>query len=231
MAATGKDSTGTRDTVYDLVSIIYHALQGAETYGMYVGDAEEVGDADQQVLGQPSQLALLRPQHADVVGEPVDMAQPHAALDAPQQHALAIRAEVELAACVQESQQRRQAVRNGGKGMGFPLKQTTDALGEVDLEKLVIDSALGLDEEAQKANLGQIAIAFNELLPIIPMYERFGNNAAIEGVRVKAWPADDDPIHVPHARLHAAIAGEPGDAELLLPVYVRAPDAKVRSSA
>jgi hypothetical protein len=46
MAATGKDSTGTRDTVYDLVSIIYHALQGAETYGMYVGDAEEVGDAE-----------------------------------------------------------------------------------------------------------------------------------------------------------------------------------------
>jgi hypothetical protein len=28
MAATGKEVTGTRDTVYDLVSIIYHALQG-----------------------------------------------------------------------------------------------------------------------------------------------------------------------------------------------------------
>jgi len=44
MAAT--DKTGTRDTVYDLVSIIYHALQGAETYGMYVTDAEEVGDTE-----------------------------------------------------------------------------------------------------------------------------------------------------------------------------------------
>jgi rubrerythrin len=38
--------TGTGDTVYDLVSIIYHALQGAETYGMYIADAEEVGDAE-----------------------------------------------------------------------------------------------------------------------------------------------------------------------------------------
>jgi hypothetical protein len=38
MAGTGKEITGTRDTVYDLVSIIYHALQGAETYGMYVAD-------------------------------------------------------------------------------------------------------------------------------------------------------------------------------------------------
>jgi rubrerythrin len=46
MAATGKDITGTRDTVYDLVSIIYHALQGAETYGMYVTDAKEVGDTE-----------------------------------------------------------------------------------------------------------------------------------------------------------------------------------------
>jgi rubrerythrin len=46
MAATGKKMTGTGDTLYDLVSIIYHALQGAETYGMYIADAEEVGDAE-----------------------------------------------------------------------------------------------------------------------------------------------------------------------------------------
>jgi rubrerythrin len=46
MAATDKKMTGTGDTVYDLVSIIYHALQGAETYGMYIADAEEVGDAE-----------------------------------------------------------------------------------------------------------------------------------------------------------------------------------------
>jgi hypothetical protein len=42
-------------------------------------------------------------------------------------------------------------------------------------------------------------------------------------------PPDEDPRHVPHARLHARLAGEPGDADLLLPVYVRAPDAKVSS--
>jgi rubrerythrin len=46
MAATGKETTGTRDTVYDLVSIIYHALQGAETFGMYIADAKEVGDTE-----------------------------------------------------------------------------------------------------------------------------------------------------------------------------------------
>jgi len=26
------------------------------------------------------------------------------------------------------------------------------------------------------------------------LFERYGNNAALEGVRVATWPADDDPI-------------------------------------
>ena len=43
MAATGKKMTGTGDTVYDLVSIIYHALQGAETHGMYIANARGGG--------------------------------------------------------------------------------------------------------------------------------------------------------------------------------------------
>ncbi len=86
------------------------------------------------------------------------------------------------------------AINNGGKGIDFDLKQTTEVAGEVDLEQLVIDSAQGLDEEAQKDNVTTIAQVFNELLPIIPLYERYGNNAALEGVRVEAWPADDDPI-------------------------------------
>jgi tRNA threonylcarbamoyladenosine biosynthesis protein TsaB len=39
-------------------------------------------------------------------------------------------------------------------------------------------------------------------------------------------PPDDDDVHVPHARLHAALAGELGAAEALEPIYVRPPDAK-----
>jgi len=37
---------------------------------------------------------------------------------------------------------------------------------------------------------------------------------------------DEDPVHVPRARLHSALASEFADPDLLLPVYVRAPDAK-----
>jgi tRNA threonylcarbamoyl adenosine modification protein YeaZ len=44
-------------------------------------------------------------------------------------------------------------------------------------------------------------------------------------------PSDDDTAHVPSARLHAALARAFGPADDLLPIYVRAPDAKVRSAA
>lgn len=36
--------TGTRDVTYNLVSVIYHALQGAETYHTYHQDAQSEGD-------------------------------------------------------------------------------------------------------------------------------------------------------------------------------------------
>jgi hypothetical protein len=34
----------TEDHVYGLVSVLYHALQGAETYERYIDDAERAGD-------------------------------------------------------------------------------------------------------------------------------------------------------------------------------------------
>ena len=39
-------------------------------------------------------------------------------------------------------------------------------------------------------------------------------------------PPDDDPRHVPHAALHAALARDFGPVEAIEPVYVRDPDAK-----
>jgi tRNA threonylcarbamoyladenosine biosynthesis protein TsaB len=42
-------------------------------------------------------------------------------------------------------------------------------------------------------------------------------------------PRDEDDVHLPHARLHASLAREFGPGEAVLPLYVRAPDAKVRS--
>jgi tRNA threonylcarbamoyl adenosine modification protein YeaZ len=39
-------------------------------------------------------------------------------------------------------------------------------------------------------------------------------------------PPDRDPVHVPRSRLHAAIAHDFGDADLVEPLYVRLPDAE-----
>jgi hypothetical protein len=39
-----RERTGTRDITYDIVSILYHALQGAETYDRYCHDAVDSSD-------------------------------------------------------------------------------------------------------------------------------------------------------------------------------------------
>lgn len=43
-AATQPDSADTEDSVYGLVSVLYHALQGAQACDQYIGDAERAGD-------------------------------------------------------------------------------------------------------------------------------------------------------------------------------------------
>lgn len=38
--------TGTRDTTYDVISVVNHALQGAEIYDQYIRDSEQSGDQE-----------------------------------------------------------------------------------------------------------------------------------------------------------------------------------------
>lgn len=88
------------------------------------------------------------------------------------------------------------AVNNGGKGMSFPLQQKTDSVGDIDLEKALTDSANGLDTNAQKDLVVKVSRAFNELLPIVPIYERWAKNPTLDGVRVTNWPKPNDPIYI-----------------------------------
>lgn len=46
MSDTSQGNTGTGDVTYNLISILYHALQAAETHDQYIRDAEESGDKD-----------------------------------------------------------------------------------------------------------------------------------------------------------------------------------------
>jgi peptide/nickel transport system substrate-binding protein len=82
-----------------------------------------------------------------------------------------------------------------GPGMNFPLTQTTKSVGKVDMNALITQSAEGYDLRAQKNIVEKLALAFNELLPIVPLWERYGNNPAVDGVRVTGWPKEGDPIY------------------------------------
>jgi hypothetical protein len=42
--ATAEHTTGMRDETYNIVSVLYHALQGGETCRQYLQDAQETGD-------------------------------------------------------------------------------------------------------------------------------------------------------------------------------------------
>ena len=44
--ATAEQATGTKDTMYALVSVLSHALQGAETLWHDLQDAEAAGDQE-----------------------------------------------------------------------------------------------------------------------------------------------------------------------------------------
>src|SRR5437763_7512208 len=46
MTATAEHATGVQDKTYNLVSVLYHALQGGETCQQYLHDAEEAGDQE-----------------------------------------------------------------------------------------------------------------------------------------------------------------------------------------
>ena len=80
------------------------------------------------------------------------------------------------------------------RGIDFGMVQETEVAGEVDIEELIIASGEGLDQAGQRENINLLSQIFNELLPKVPIFELYGNNAALEGVRVAEWPADDDPI-------------------------------------
>lgn len=53
-------TTGTRDEHYDLVSVLYHALQGAEACAGYAKDAEAAGEGELAEFFEEAQEAQAR---------------------------------------------------------------------------------------------------------------------------------------------------------------------------
>ena len=74
-------------------------------------------------------------------------------------------------------------------GMSFNMVQ-----GDVDFNALIDEAGAGADLDAQKAAVSKLAAAYNDVLPEIPLWHRYGNNAAPD-IRVTGWPADGDPVY------------------------------------
>ncbi len=80
-------------------------------------------------------------------------------------------------------------------GMYFDLNVSTESVGDVNLSELLQAAGSGGDEEAQKEAIGTMALAYNELLPQIPLYERYGNNP-VPSRYAAGWLPEDDPIYL-----------------------------------
>lgn len=74
-------------------------------------------------------------------------------------------------------------------GMSFEMVQ-----GDVDFNALIDAAGKGADLDAQKVAVSKLAAAYNDVLPEIPLWQRYGNNAAPD-IRVTGWPADGDPVY------------------------------------
>jgi hypothetical protein len=67
------DNTGTKDATYNLVSVMYHALQGADLYEQYASDA----GSDQDLASFFREVQQQEKQRADMgVGQTADACSP-----------------------------------------------------------------------------------------------------------------------------------------------------------
>ena len=79
-------------------------------------------------------------------------------------------------------------------GMKYPLTQQYSG-GTINFDTLLDDAITGFDTAKQKDPIQKIAQAFNELLPIIPIYERLNNNPINDKARTAGWPGDSDKVY------------------------------------
>lgn len=81
---------------------------------------------------------------------------------------------------------------NGG-GQKYPVVQKTSG-GDFDFQQILVQME-DIDEAKQKDAVAKYAKAFNEVLPAIPLAERFNNAPINDQKRVSGWPALDDKIY------------------------------------
>ncbi len=81
-----------------------------------------------------------------------------------------------------------------GGGQRYPPKQQTSS-GEVDLGDLLDRSVDGYDLTRQRDAITKLTLAFNELLPCVPLWERYTNGPLNDKKRVDGWKPEGDAVY------------------------------------
>jgi len=82
----------------------------------------------------------------------------------------------------------------GYTGMALPMIWGTK-MGNVNATELIYLMGYSLDMSKQKEAFSKMAVAYNDFLPVIPLWQRYGNNPVLDGVRVCGWLPFDNPIY------------------------------------
>ncbi len=79
-------------------------------------------------------------------------------------------------------------------GLGFDVEVTTDR-GNFNMHELIRASAEGWDTSDQEEIVNDLVYAFNQKLPILPVFALAGRNLTSAGLNTE-WPDFDDPIYL-----------------------------------
>lgn len=79
----------------------------------------------------------------------------------------------------------------GSPGISFDVNVTYSG-GDLNVFEVANESAQGVDRDAQAELVTELAVSYNELLPAIPLWERYTNNALNRNYL--SLPEDSDPI-------------------------------------
>lgn len=79
---------------------------------------------------------------------------------------------------------------NAKKGLSYPMVQTTERCGTVDLKELIAQSTAGWDADAQKRTVEQIVYTVNETVPFLPLYTKNSKYISSDGLRTD-WGEDE----------------------------------------
>ena len=83
----------------------------------------------------------------------------------------------------------------GERGMNLPYVQKTAAGKEVNIKTAVDKMAEGVDANAQKPYVQDMALMFNYNLPVLQMFERYLTDPVDNKTRVTGWLPPDDKIY------------------------------------